>query len=376
MGGLGQCAWRCDNTTRRTVWDGDQVLAEIRYPNGQDDQDTGLDSLNLAAVAQRAAMPTTPGNHPYGGPNTSNWAQSGRVLYVHAGGIDQPLGLLRMDYGMDFTAPTLIVPHADWRGAYEMGTFNGEPSNCHGVWMLANEVVQHDSSGHMTYPAQGSTADLFQDRCMEIDFPGKHMGMTRLLNRPTVAGQVAWMGSLVQDAQDASGLMYRRNRFYDPVSGRFTQEDPIGLAGGVNSYGFAAGDPVSYSDPYGLEPCRDGNGRTIVCSEPAGGPPVPLPGGRTWKPAGGPSLPAQDGTTRGRRWIATERIPGGVPQPGASWDPNDGGHWDVDNLPGSAPGTKGRRRFTADGEEVTHGGDPVHGPQQYPRVVPAARVSH
>ena len=87
---------------------------------------------------------------------------------------------------------------------------------------------------------------------MEIDFPGKHMGMTRLLNRPTVAGPVAWMGSLVQDAQDASGLMYRRNRYYDPISSRFTQEDPIGLDGGVNSYGFADGDPVSYDDPYGL----------------------------------------------------------------------------------------------------------------------------
>ena len=34
------------------------------------------------------------------------------------------------------------------------------------------------------------------------------------------------MGSLVQDAQDASGLTYRRNRFYDPKSARFTQEEP------------------------------------------------------------------------------------------------------------------------------------------------------
>jgi len=46
--------------------------------------------------------------------------------------------------------------------------------------------------------------------------------------------------------------MYRRNRYYDPHAGHFTQEDPIGLAGGVNAYGFAAGDPVSYGDPYGL----------------------------------------------------------------------------------------------------------------------------
>jgi uncharacterized protein RhaS with RHS repeats len=46
--------------------------------------------------------------------------------------------------------------------------------------------------------------------------------------------------------------MYRRNRYYDPATGQFTQPDPIGLAGGFNAYGFAEGDPVSFSDPYGL----------------------------------------------------------------------------------------------------------------------------
>ena len=46
--------------------------------------------------------------------------------------------------------------------------------------------------------------------------------------------------------------MYRRNRYYDPATGRFTQEDPLGLAGGLNLYGFASGDPVNFSDPFGL----------------------------------------------------------------------------------------------------------------------------
>src|SRR3954447_26870746 len=52
--------------------------------------------------------------------------------------------------------------------------------------------------------------------------------------------------------RDATGQMYMRNRYYDPQSARFTQEDPIGIAGGLNVYGFAKGDPVSFSDPYGL----------------------------------------------------------------------------------------------------------------------------
>jgi RHS repeat-associated protein len=57
------------------------------------------------------------------------------------------------------------------------------------------------------------------------------------------------------DQADATGLSYRRNRYYDPVSGQFTQQDPIGIAGGLNLYGYANGDPINFSDPFGLNPC-------------------------------------------------------------------------------------------------------------------------
>ena len=60
------------------------------------------------------------------------------------------------------------------------------------------------------------------------------------------------------------GVLFPRNRYYEPQTGRFTQPDPIGLAGGINLYGFANGDPVNFSDPFGLmacdppdKPCRD-----------------------------------------------------------------------------------------------------------------------
>ncbi len=36
--------------------------------------------------------------------------------------------------------------------------------------------------------------------------------------------------------------------------GPLTQEDPIGIAGGLNLYGFAGGDPINFSDPFGLCP--------------------------------------------------------------------------------------------------------------------------
>jgi hypothetical protein len=50
-----------------------------------------------------------------------------------------------------------------------------------------------------------------------------------------------WLGSIVTGQRDASGLFYRRNRYYDPQANQFTQEDPISIAGGLNTYGFAGG---------------------------------------------------------------------------------------------------------------------------------------
>ncbi|HHV7361588.1 TPA: RHS repeat-associated core domain-containing protein, partial [Morganella morganii] len=47
-----------------------------------------------------------------------------------------------------------------------------------------------------------------------------------------------------------TGLHYNTFRYYAPDTGRFTQQDPIGLAGGLNLYQYAP-NPVGWVDPWG-----------------------------------------------------------------------------------------------------------------------------
>jgi RHS repeat-associated protein len=248
------CTQYCLNTLRRIVWDGDQMLYEISAPGGTGETaarmeaDTGL-AVPFFLNDQHTAIS---GFFPYG-----------RVMYEHGGGIDAPLGVVRMEFSDELKAPQIVLPLANWRGSYDRGYTIGScfAYGSNGTF-IAPPVDGTPSTADTTrYPPGSGGYDGDQYHCVDVDWPASYT-YSALQYRRGYSGPDSWMGSLLFDNRDASGLYYRRERYYDSEKGRFTQEDPIGLAGGVNVYGFADGDPVSFADPLGL--C---GGENEICGE-------------------------------------------------------------------------------------------------------------
>lgn len=81
--------------------------------------------------------------------------------------------------------------------------------------------------------------------------------------------------------------------------GIYTQSDPIGLEGGINTYAYVEGNPLSYIDPEGLATIYD-DGAVRMVAYP--GPNVP--GGREharWGPGGNYHVHLFDGAGREAR---------------------------------------------------------------------------
>ncbi|MDB4949030.1 MAG: hypothetical protein JWM27_1679 [Gemmatimonadetes bacterium] len=249
------CQSRCMNVVRRVIWDGDNVLAEIQAP--------GQDSATAAVMEQDVGFSVRAGN-AYVGPDTSGTSAAsasmaypgfylGRVVYVHGGGMDHPLAILRMEYSDSLPGPITIFPHENWKGSFDLGSYTGGTLNppCKLLHSGGTYTQLQTFTPELGNEAKPTATDT-TSHCLSVNWPAPHEYLTHQTQDKGFLGLEGWNGSLVDGMRDASGQMYMRNRYYDPQSSRFTQEDPIGIAGGLNVYGFAKGDPVSYSDPYGL----------------------------------------------------------------------------------------------------------------------------
>jgi len=107
-----------------------------------------------------------------------------------------------------------------------------------------------DSAGARSFltDALGSTLALADSSgALQTQYTFEPFGNTSVTGAATT-NSLAYTGREL----DATGLYFYRARYYHPTLQRFISEDPIGLSGGTNLYGYVGNSPASAGDPLGL----------------------------------------------------------------------------------------------------------------------------
>ncbi len=137
---------------------------------------------------------------------------------------------------------------------------NGIPARYY-IWGPSSFLLaQKESTGEIRYfhaDEQGSTLAITDNSGSLIDEIvydpyGKILARTSNIESPFL-----WLGGY-GIYRETDTLVYMRNRYYETELKRFLSSDPLSIEGGYNLYEYAAGNPIWFIDPFGLEPQTGG----------------------------------------------------------------------------------------------------------------------
>jgi RHS repeat-associated protein len=116
---------------------------------------------------------------------------------------------------------------------------------------LLARVNQTGDNAYYTFDALGSTVEITDVAGNPLNnYVYDPFGII-LTQSETIPNPFKYIG---EDGvmEEGNGLKFMRARYYEPLTGRFIQPDPLGIKGGLNLYTYAENDPINKKDPLGL----------------------------------------------------------------------------------------------------------------------------
>jgi RHS repeat-associated protein len=269
----------------------------------------GAVAYTYDSVGNRLTQSQTGLNQASSAANYSYAPRSNQLVSVSAGGVNQAIGYTRTGHINSFNPAAAAITNLTYNqaGRLASATAGSDPAAQYTYDAFGHRLVktgasttlyQYDRSALLLEETDGQgnpLVDYIYLDALPVAALSPGAGQVYFLHddrlgAPQVAtdsgqtvvwsagygpfGEMTTVPSLIvqnlrlpgQEYDGDTGLYHNGFRDYAPGWGRYLQSDPIGLAGGPNTYSYAAANPVKLIDPFGLQ-----------TDPPATPPPAPPP---------------------------------------------------------------------------------------------------
>ncbi len=186
-----------------------------------------LANFNYNALGERLRKETP----AYGGNRLYQYGDNGQLLSEH----------FINGQGRHYKTRNYI-----WLGSQPIAMVEQLVNTSHAVY---TEAIYYLHTDHLNTPQRITNAQ----QQVIWQWQGDAFGDGKEIADPDGDGKKFWFPLRFpgQYYDEETGLNYNYYRDYDRQLGRYVQSDPIGLQGGLNTYAYVMGNPLSFTDPLG-----------------------------------------------------------------------------------------------------------------------------